>query len=270
MTRKVLIALLFTSLPAWGQVEQAARLFDAGDYGAALPLLERAQIQGDARASLLLCILYDQGLGVAADPARAFHLCHRAADQEIPHGQLLTAEKYALGRGTKQDLPRALHLYQRAADGGYLPAQLALGQIYAGALGPELQDPAQMMHYLQLAAAQGQPEGLFMLGSVQLAMASTDPHRHWDEREAGLRALTQAAQMNFGPAQYALGELYFEGKLVAGNAADALFWFTLADRAGFPEARARRYQLELGTNTGVRAAVSRRLSSWQAKPAPAP
>ncbi|AFU99483.1 tetratricopeptide repeat protein [Simiduia agarivorans] len=251
-----------------GSFEQAAQWFDAGEYASAHPLLLELDKHGDLRASFLLCIQFLDGLGVTQDLPRGFRLCHKGADHGFPPAVRMTAANYLLGRGTAANPERGIAMFEKAAQAGDLDAQISMAEIYAGAIDPALLDPEKMLVYLQMAADQGQPEGLFMSGSLQLALADAIPNTYWERRESALAQVVRAANMNYGPAQYALGELYLKGTLVVGSLADSLFWFTLADRAGHPDAREKRFELELGSNAGIRAAVSRRLNSWKPLPRP--
>ncbi|UTA47821.1 sel1 repeat family protein [Simiduia sp. 21SJ11W-1] len=271
MPRHAIFTLvLFTGLCAQpasaNDFAAAANAFDEQRYQDALPLLEAGDRAGDLRAAYLLCLMYEQGLGVEADLHRSFNLCHKGADHGFPPALNHTAAKYALGLGTDQNLDRAITLYKKSAELGDVTAMLALGEIYGGSIEPDRFNPTTMMHYLRRAAETGQPEGLFMYGVIQLTLADSFPNQHWSDVKDGLKALTRAANMNFADAQFALGNIYFDGKFVQASAADALFWFTLAQRAGHGEAKERRYDLELSANAGIRNAVTRRLRSWAPQP----
>ncbi|MDE6281944.1 MAG: sel1 repeat family protein, partial [Oscillospiraceae bacterium] len=111
------------------------------------------------------------------------------------------------------------------AENGDPHAQLLLGRLYRD--GPLLTPDWVEAQYWFGQAAQSLPDAQYALGKLLL----TDDVEVQD-REQGLRWLTQAAERGNEYAAYRLGkELLKEGKVV-----DALSWFTVSAEAGNPYA----------------------------------
>ena len=119
------------------QEQQMRAMADAGDNRAMLGLayirlnpeqgsynpeeavqyLTRAAEAGAADAQYELARLYEKGLGVAADPARALALYQMSADQDFPDADNdLGFIHYQGGLGLAADQGQALALFARAAD----------------------------------------------------------------------------------------------------------------------------------------------------------
>lgn len=75
-------------------------------------------------------ILYQQGLGVPEDDAKAVTLYQQAAAQGYAPSQYCLATRYYLGQGVPQDEQRAMTLMQKSADQGDIDAQYFLGTMY--------------------------------------------------------------------------------------------------------------------------------------------
>ena len=100
------------------------------DYDAALArLLDEAQ-EGSAEAKLGLGTLYDLGLGVARDPAKAFRWYLEAAGEGVADAQFNVAVMLDAGTGVPQDRAEAAIWYARAALRGNVRAQYNLGILF--------------------------------------------------------------------------------------------------------------------------------------------
>ncbi len=111
---------------------------------------------GLARAQVNLGILYEQGLGVEKNYEQALHWYTKAADQGYPRGLTYLGNLYEQGLGTEQDFHRARTLYLAAANGRYTRGQTRLGMLYEKGLGVEV-DLDQARSWYEKAAAQGYP-----------------------------------------------------------------------------------------------------------------
>jgi len=97
-----LVALAPTAAFGAGMA-QAQKAIERGDYSVAIGHLRPLVARGDARAEEALGALYDAGLGVAPDPARAAKLFRAAARQGSGAAQLNLANLYLKGRGIQAD-----------------------------------------------------------------------------------------------------------------------------------------------------------------------
>jgi TPR repeat protein len=146
-----LLAALAAPLPAAADFEAGIAAARAGDYQAALrewrPLAER----GHRDAQFNLGLLYENGLGVAADGATAALWYRRAAEQDDRTAQAYLAEMYAKGLGVARDDVEAMKWYRRAAEHGDASSQYNVGLFYAMGRGVA---PNDVQAYAWLTVAQ--------------------------------------------------------------------------------------------------------------------
>jgi len=84
---------------------------------------------GDAGAQDNLAVCYEQGLGLAADPAQAAFWYRKAAEQGFAPAQYHLGECLERGLGVPRDLTQAVDLYRRAAGNGISQAKVALDRL---------------------------------------------------------------------------------------------------------------------------------------------
>ena len=149
--------LLLTLLagPAQAQSFEAGRSAARnGDYSAALGEWQPLAEQGDARAQYSVGVMYERGLGVDQDSARAMDWYQRAADQEYALAQYNFGALHQQGQGAAQNFAEALKWYKRAAEQGVDKAQYNLGYMYHQGQGAA-RDFALARKWYGIAAAQG-------------------------------------------------------------------------------------------------------------------
>ncbi len=113
------LALVITALPARADVEEGRDLMEAGLYVEAREALWPAARSGNADAEELIGVMYALGLGVEADPTRAFEWYLRSAMKGHPGAQSGVGWYYELGLGMPApDLVRAYTWYVLSAIGG--------------------------------------------------------------------------------------------------------------------------------------------------------
>jgi hypothetical protein len=170
-----LAALLLSAPGAFGQFDEGVKALDANDYGAAMSAWQAAAEGGDARSQYAVGYLYQFGLGVPADLAKAKEWYGRAAAQN--NGDAL----YALGLLSEtgklgpKDLKAALDFYRRGAEAGQPDAEYALGRMSLRGRGTA-RDAAESIKWLKKAAAHGQPAAQFMLGASYEAGWGVEPN----------------------------------------------------------------------------------------------
>ena len=130
----------------------------------AFPLIERAAAAGSLQAANTLASMYEQGDGVAKDPARAF--AYAKAGEKSRHVWIVgrLAEYYLKGVGTAPDQKTALALYARAADLGNAGAASDLGNIYRFGRDGVAQDYAAARKWYQRAMEMGDEDSVAALG----------------------------------------------------------------------------------------------------------
>ena len=145
---------------------------------------------------------------------------------------------YDNGLGVLQDYAKAAHWYRLAAKQGYARAQYNLGWLTAdiGALsligrGISQNDArrikknfARGFHWLRLAARQGYAEAQFFLGLIYATGAGVP-----QDYSKALHWYRLAAKQGFAKAQRNIGVFYYNGWGVPQNFAKAAYWINLAD-----------------------------------------
>lgn len=117
--------------------------------------------EGDTRSILGLAYIRLNPDEDRFDPAEAARLLGRAAEAGSPEAQFELAKLYETGLGVGQDEARALALYRQAADQDFADALNDLAFMhYQGGLGLP-RDPERALSYFERAAAQRHPQAMF-------------------------------------------------------------------------------------------------------------
>jgi TPR repeat protein len=137
--KRTIFAGLATGLLAFGmpgaagadQFANGMAAAAAHDYATTLQLWRPLADEGSSDAQNGVGVLYDNGMGVVVDHAKAAEWFKKSADQGNAAGELDLALAYDLGRGLPKNDTMAAYWYHKAADQGLPVAQQALGQMYA-------------------------------------------------------------------------------------------------------------------------------------------
>jgi hypothetical protein len=97
---------------------------------------------------------YENGTGVAHDPAEVARWYRLAADQGHAAAQCNMGICYASGIGVAQDDAKSVRWYRLSADQGFAAAQCIMGQCYLNGTGV-VRDPAEALRWVHLSADQG-------------------------------------------------------------------------------------------------------------------
>ena len=157
-----LFTLLLTTL-VHAEFQGGVEAFERADYETAFKEWRPLAEQGEAEAQYNLGALYDKGLGVPQDDAKAVHWYRLAAEQGDVKGQYTLGLMYDRGQGIPQDDTKAVPWYRLAAEQGYALAETNLGVGYAHGQGVP-QDFGKAAHWWRLAAEQGEAEAQYNLG----------------------------------------------------------------------------------------------------------
>jgi hypothetical protein len=138
-------------------VESFEKSFDRGGaaskrYDYTRPLAD----QGNANAQHDLGIMYQFGLGVPEDGARAARWYRKAAEQGMAKAQNHLGAMYHEGLGVLQDYAEAVKWYRKAAEQGRVAAQYNLGLMYSYGKGVP-RDYAETHKWFNLAASRFPP-----------------------------------------------------------------------------------------------------------------
>src|SRR5690606_24643872 len=133
------------------------------DPAEAARLLERAASAGDAEAQFELAKLYETGIGVSADDARALALYRQSAALGFADAiHDLGFLYYQGGLGLPRDSSRALALFEQAADLRHPQAMFNFAALIDDGLVPG-KGPAESAHYLYQSLRSGSTDVLNLL-----------------------------------------------------------------------------------------------------------
>lgn len=192
---------------AWYYLGRIA--YQRSDYGSAAAFFETGVEQGSELARFHLGFLYAQGEGVDADAEKAKALFQEAVDHGCIEANCGLGDMYQNGYGVEADGARALECFLRAAE----------------ASDPEWSVYACLSIYEVYAA---DPEG---------AGLDSEQADFW--RTKGLEGETALAEVGHPKAGFYLGYLYYSGRSVEQDYAEAMKWFLKASEVG--DARSMYY-----------------------------
>jgi hypothetical protein len=133
------------------------------DPAEAVSFLERAVERGSPEAQMELAKLYEQGIGVDVDEARALELYQAAADQGFADAiNDLGFLHYQGGLGLRPNPEKALEFFERAADLRHPEAQFNFAALIDDGLIPD-KGPKDAAQYLYAALRSGSQDVLNLL-----------------------------------------------------------------------------------------------------------
>ena len=116
--------------PAWARLQEGYDAVSRGDKEQALQELRTRAEGGNARAQVVIGILYAEGRGVPKDEQESVRWYKLAAAQGEAKAQRRVGYHYAVGRGAPQDYKEAVRWYRLAAEQGDADAQYNMGYLY--------------------------------------------------------------------------------------------------------------------------------------------
>ena len=116
--------------PAKAGFNEATAAFAAGDYPKVLAELTPLAKEGDPRSQYAMGLLYENGLGVAIDPAVAATWYLKAAEQGNSDAQYNLGVMFERGVGVPVNHTEAARWYRPAAEQGDIDALNNLGVLY--------------------------------------------------------------------------------------------------------------------------------------------
>lgn len=184
-------------------------------YATAAEWYGKAAERGNVIAQYELGHQYQQGLGVAKDPAKALEWFRKAADQGHPVAQVNLGTMYQEGSGVTKDDAQAVQWYTKSAEQGNGQAETRLGFMYESGAGVT-KDNAQAAQWYRKAADQGNPRAQTRLGMLYQTGDGVDK----DYAQA-VQWYQKAVDQNYGPAQQRLATMYQKGWGVPKNGSQA-------------------------------------------------
>lgn len=173
MRRLLAVLLVLSTLVSAENLVDGRIALQMGDYDKALELLEPLASAGNPRAEFYLSLMYQDGLGVEADPDRAQRLLQQAAKGGDAMAQYNLANQLLPG-GSEADARRAADLYRRAAKQGLVLAQHNLGSLYALGKGVP-RDLAEARRWYAMAAQNGSQRSAAALAELDRLGGNSAP-----------------------------------------------------------------------------------------------
>lgn len=182
---------------------------------------------GSKEATDRLAALYEGGLGVEPEWARAFAIRKPLADAGDPMSEVYIGLYYERGYGVPADIKVAAEWFAKSARHGSARGNFELGRLYFDGEGvPKSEKLA--IQYMRQAAVQGFPQALRMMGMILLNGAYGLKN---DDVEAE-QLIRLAAEKGLPAAAFDLGEMYLFGTGVEKDRAEARKWFTTCATGG--------------------------------------
>lgn len=211
------------------------------NYGTAVFWYRKAAEQGQVMAQRELANCYHDGKGVTQDDAQAFQWWQRSAEQGDSIAQFHIGECYQNGWAVTRNYYTANQWFRKSADKGCIEAMEALGSNYVDGFGcKENHKEAYKWLKKALLGDSDSQNWLSELGSYLFAHAGAyDLGRMYEKEgdaENALRYYNKAATFE-DRAQYKLGTLYAQGKMVKKDDKEAFKWFHDAAKNGHIEAQ---------------------------------
>ena len=189
---------------------------------------------GDSTSMTYMGFLYEEGLGVTQDYAKAREWYEKGADKGNADAMKQLGLLHAKGFGVTKDDAKAQEWFEKAADKGGASMMTELGQLYVKGFGNATQgfgvtkDDAKAREWYEKAADKGNAEAMRGLGELYhygFGVTKDDAKaREWYEK---------AADKGDAEAMTKLGVFYTNGFGVTRDDAKAQEWFEkAADKGG--------------------------------------
>ena len=214
--------------------------------------LTKASDAGILEAPASLAIAYIEGEGVEKSVEKGVEILKNASDSGNPYTQALLSSLYLQGSGVPKDDHKGVLLLQQAALSGYAEAQVNLGVCYISGLGDLLTQDEKLCnddlktlnentgggltnsmicgYWLEKASDQGHP-----IAKQNLSIMILSDEIPGDKPKA-IQMLDEAASYNLPEAQFALGNIYLEGKNITKNEAKGIELIKKAADQGYDQA----------------------------------
>ena len=148
------------------QFSRALAVYERGEHYLAQRILLPLASKKHTEAEFYMGMIYDMGLGVNKDSARAVSWYKKAAKKDYHHAQHNLAVAYANGEGVKPNMKKALHWWQLAARQGNTDSQYNLGIIYATGNAQVKKDLLEAEKWWRKAAINGDAMAQYNLGAL--------------------------------------------------------------------------------------------------------
>jgi TPR repeat protein len=208
-----------------GQNKQGSPLAREDAFSAVLAGAEK----GDAGALLALGGFYAEGIGVPRNFSKARECYEKAAQAGMAEALYNVGVCWEVGMGSEADPAKAAGYFRKAADMKLPQAMFKMSMILDSGDGVSRDEKASI-DYMANAALAGYPDAASIMGVVWLNGLRGQKK---DERE-GMRMLEIAASSGVVEAMKNIAVVYKEGIGVEASPSDALKWYVIAEKCGYP------------------------------------
>ncbi|MFD2438405.1 tetratricopeptide repeat protein [Modicisalibacter luteus] len=236
----------------WGRIDMASQAVESGNTRDGIAQLQALAEQGYRPAYYELAKVYDQGLGVARDPAKAAELYGEAIRDPSPiqgYASLNLARLYLAGDGVARDETLAYRLVKQAVETGTgESAEDMMGDMLAQGQGVPA-DPAVAIKFYESAAEQNHEGALRALAEAYSEngwyQQNPNQSRTYARRYAGI--LEKKANAGDVGAMVNLASLYSQNGLLEPDPEKRRQWLMRAADSGNPEALAETGEMLLSS-----------------------
>ena len=228
-----------------------------------IDMLQQSAESGNLNAQFQLAEKYQTGDGVSKNPTEAFKWMQKAAQQDGSRSSVVSDARYQLGlmyekgEGVEPDLTKAHDLFLSAVKNCMYAGNLAmfsLGQMYETGNGVPQNDREAAEFYAgknhnynfpdkypngfveYLGSGTEAIESLFHLWSQGRGFPDDKDKTEFGYRQPSDLINGWKTEITSANAEFYLGEIYYQGKLVPKDIAQAADWFNKAATQGSPEA----------------------------------
>ncbi len=206
----------------------------AQDYAKAHQWFAKAIANGDADAIARTGVLYELGLGVEKDYSKAADYYQRAIRANSAAGYVHLGYLYETGKGVTRDREKAAEHYQQGVAMGNHLAEARLGFLYQSGRGVAQDDFKAVKLYKQ-AVDHGQPLAMTRLGHMYNLGHGGLPEDH----AKAMALIRESVRYNLPAAFAFMGFMYENGWEVKQDYAEAKRWYEKAADLDAPFAELR-------------------------------
>jgi TPR repeat protein len=153
------LTLIYASVGFSNSFKNGLDAAKTGDFNTAIEIFLPLAETNNALAQEMLGLIYEQGLGVQKDYAKAFKWTQLAAQQGLPDAQNRLGGLHLRGLGVPENRSKAMKWYELASKQGHLAALTNQGVIYL--LSENLEKAAEIY---KISASRGDTRAQFSLG----------------------------------------------------------------------------------------------------------
>ena len=203
------------------------------DPARAADYFRRADARGVQRAKVNLHQMFDYGLVFPPDYARALKHYRKMAEENVGgEGAYNLGRMYLKGWGVVQNNETAVKWFERALERNFYQAAFSLGSMYYQGMGVKA-DPEKGLRYLQRAMLGDNGAGYLYFYAIYLH----DRFNILPFDQAFKLIKDRAIKQQDPHAEYALGMIFYQGRLVPRDYSKAVFWLTKAAEKGHAAAQ---------------------------------